>query len=222
LSASALEAFEESPARYLKEHVFRLTEEDNAYASFGTCVHQVLQSAFSAYKADETFDIEESFKTCWNPEGYENAETAATWYKDGLEAVTKYLTSHKKDPAHLLETGIQLKLQSGVKIVGKVDRIDALPDGSLEVIDYKTGRKDAKPADVKSNLPLALYAAALKQQGKQVARISLHYVMTETESSLAVSESFITQAISRAEELVAQILEAHATGHFPDTAPKYR
>lgn len=216
-TASALEAFEDSPARYLREHVFRLTSEDSAEASFGTCVHKVLQSAFASRQAGEPFDVAECFKQCWQPEGFENLETADRWYQEGLEAIETYLKNHPDDTADMLEVGIQLALPSGARVVGKVDRIDTNPDGTYTIIDYKTGRKDAKPADVKNNLPVALYAAALTQQGKHISQVALHYVMTGTKPTLSASEEYLAQAVARAEEIIANILEAHETGVFPET-----
>lgn len=220
-TASALEAFDDNPAKYLQEHVFRLTSEDNASASFGTCIHEVLHTAFAAKKAGEDFTLEETFKKFWNPEGYENAETVEDWYTSGLSALRSYLSTHAGANPELLEVGVQLTLPGGKKVVGKVDRIDRNPDGSFSIVDYKTGNKDAKPADVKNNLPVALYAAALRQQGKHVSTASLHYVMTGAEPTIAITPSFLDEAVAKADQIVASIIEAHASGIFPDTG-RYR
>ena len=105
--------------------------------------------------------------------------------------------------------------------VKKIDRIDRNPDGSVHIIDYKTGRSD-KPASPKDNLPLALYAAALRQRGETVAQVSLHYLMTDQELTLPVSDAYVDKAVARAEELVAAIKEAHDSGSFPATAKYFR
>jgi DNA helicase-2/ATP-dependent DNA helicase PcrA len=216
-TASALEAFEESPATYLKEHVYRLSDGENAYASFGTCIHAILHTSLAAKKAAETINLEDTYKKLWDPEGFESAEVATTWFDEGLTAVKNYLTIHSEAEPELLETGVQLTLPGGAKIVGKVDRIDRNKDGTYSIIDYKTGRKDAKPADVKNNLPVALYAAALVQQGKPVSSASLHYVMTGAEPTITITKEFMDEATSRAEDIIAKIVAAHASGDFPET-----
>ncbi len=221
-TASALEAFEENPRTYLKEHVFRLSDDKYlAEASFGTCIHEVLHTAFASKKAGENFNLTETFKKFWNPEGYEDAETVEKWYSNGLASLENYLETHTDAHPELLEVSVQLTLPGGKKVVGKVDRIDLNPDGSFSIVDYKTGKKDAKPSDVKKNFPVALYAAALRQQGKHVSSASLHYIMTGAEPSIAVTPAFLDEAVAKADQIVADIIEAHTTGVFPDTG-KYR
>jgi RecB family exonuclease len=47
-----------------------------------------------------------------------------------------------------------------VRIKGRADRVDVYDDGSVHVLDYKSGR----PPDVKVSLQVPLYSACLQQQ----------------------------------------------------------
>ena len=60
---------------------------------------------------------------------------------------------------------------------GRVDRVDRLPDGDYELIDYKTGeRKSAE--ELESDLQLALYRMAAREAWEiEAATGSYYYVL---------------------------------------------
>jgi DNA helicase II / ATP-dependent DNA helicase PcrA len=219
-SASALEAFEESPRRYLEDYIYRLPHDDSSSASFGTAVHEVLNGVFSALRAGTRFnetEIEAQFAKSWRPEGFEHKEQEREWYAEGLVAVKGYLANIADDfVPDRLEQPVELTLPDGIKIIGKVDRIDRDADGTVRIIDYKTGRKTATHADIKKNLPIALYAAALAQRGETVGSVGLHYLMTGDEVALPVDSSFTAGAVERAREIIVNIEEAYRTNEWPE------
>jgi putative RecB family exonuclease len=48
-----------------------------------------------------------------------------------------------------------------VTIVGSIDRVDGLPTGGIEVVDYKTGRMESQKG-VDQSLQLSIYALACR------------------------------------------------------------
>lgn len=50
--------------------------------------------------------------------------------------------------------------QRPLKIGGKIDRVDVLSSGKIEIIDYKTGENIPKQNDVDKNMQLNFYALA--------------------------------------------------------------
>ena len=59
------------------------------------------------------------------------------------------------------ERGFSFKL--GPHLVrGRVDRVDELPDGSFELIDYKTGRPKSED-DLRDDVQLSLYQLAARE-----------------------------------------------------------
>jgi len=58
-----------------------------------------------------------------------------------------------------LEQPFTFHLQD-LKIGGKIDRADILPDGTLEIIDYKTSPKMLDPKSAAKDLQLSFYALA--------------------------------------------------------------
>lgn len=65
----------------------------------------------------------------------------------------------------------------GIKLKGKVDRINSGPGGSLEVVDYKTGAvsiSSSRVLEKGADLQLFLYAALLKHLGKYPERVGIY------------------------------------------------
>jgi ATP-dependent helicase/nuclease subunit B len=65
---------------------------------------------------------------------------------------------------------------SGIRLRGKIDRIDRSADGSCAVVDYKTGASDLSGAGVNrgESLQLFLYAALLRAKGMAPERVGIY------------------------------------------------
>ena len=68
----------------------------------------------------------------------------------------------------------QFMLEIGdLKLSGRIDRIDKLPDGTYEVIDYKTGSANK---DAKNDLQMTVYALACKEVFKiPVSKLTFYF-----------------------------------------------
>lgn len=217
LSPSALEAFEENPAEYLRQYIYKLLPTEVGSLNFGTNVHAALHSFFSARRENSNFDLEQTLRSIWITEGYESKQQEQEAFASALLALNNHIKSLPDDliPLHT-EHKVEYCLPDGLRIKGKIDRIDQLPDGSLAIIDYKTGRKTAIPSLAQKNLPLLVYALALDQAGERVSQISLHYLMNDSIGSVDVNQAFLDKAKLRLEEVIDGMKEAYQTGVFPE------
>ncbi|MDA8391714.1 MAG: PD-(D/E)XK nuclease family protein [Actinomycetota bacterium] len=117
-----------------------------------------------------------------------------------------------EDPDEVDVAGTELRLEApigGVTLRGVIDRLDVEPDGSLVVVDYKTGRAPQTTRESASLAGVHLYALLCEQAlGIRPARLELYYlkdglVITATPSDQALSAlerrtSAIWSAIERA------------------------
>lgn len=217
-TASALEAFEDNPASYERQHLYSILNDphDNGATAFGTAVHAVLRAAFTARKDGVPFDLEENLQRHWTGEGYENAIQREEAYATALTVLRKHLEDL---PANFVpeavEVPVELRLENGLRIIGKIDRLDRHEDGTLTIVDYKTGRSK-NPAKPKDNLPLAIYALALTQRGETVRDICLDYLLLDQRPCAAITPAFLESAQQRVNDLIELLRAAYLSGEFPE------
>jgi len=95
---------------------------------------------------------------------------------------------------------------------GKVDRVDSRPDGTLHVIDYKTGRyvpddEEAVRAEGDMYLSLPIYALLVQQTYKKpVERASLYYLEEGRFIHLELSPEELEDMKDQVIELAAEIM----------------
>lgn len=132
------------------------------YLVLGNAAHDALQAFFDVTKVkppERTADrLHALFRDAWAGRGIfarnrwkqqeartqafaEDRETEAAWGKKGLDMLWRYVQTADLS-AHPLtaEQFHEIWLTEHVTLGGKIDRIDRREDGSLEVLDYKTGK----------------------------------------------------------------------------------
>ncbi|HXO93011.1 MAG TPA: PD-(D/E)XK nuclease family protein, partial [Candidatus Acidoferrum sp.] len=94
---------------------------------------------------------------------------------------------------------------------GRIDRIDRRPDGTVAIIDYKTGKaRDQENAD--ESLQLSLYAIAAKEKwGYTVGALVFYNLEENVPVITARTEAQLLGARARVEDAAQGI----ADGQFP-------
>jgi ATP-dependent helicase/nuclease subunit B len=153
IAVTDLDRLKADPFAFYAKTILRLRPEepvdaDHHAAWKGTAVHKVLEDWFKedgcdpaklkaraeAMVADDT--IHPMLRALWSPRLMEAVEwIAAESAKDRAEGRLPILAEQKGEAK-----------VAGVTLHGRVDRIDRLPDGSLAIVDYKTGQAPAKKA----------------------------------------------------------------------------
>lgn len=132
------------------------------YLVLGNAAHDALQAFFDVTKVrppERTADrLHALFRDAWAGRGIfarnrykqqearaqafgEDRETEAAWGKKGLDMLWRYVQTADLSAQPLTaEQFHEIWLTEHVTLGGKIDRIDRRPDGSLEVLDYKTGK----------------------------------------------------------------------------------
>jgi len=178
LSASACEALRACPYRFHALYVLGLREVDELDAEvekrdYGTWLHAVLHR-FHATRGEpqdaqrETARLRAVADEVQAEMHFE--DDAFLPYAASFEAfVPRYVEwLHERDRQGVRwlagEQGLEAQPPAwhGIAMQGRVDRMDLLPDGATELIDYKTGNAEAlrrKAADGLEDTQLAFYAA---------------------------------------------------------------
>ncbi len=128
----------------------------------------------------------------WIDDWYESAEQKEKYHKQGrsrLGDFYEHLASSGAIPhVKALERGFSIKVGE-YTIVGRMDRVDQLADGSIRIVDYKTGTPK-KALAKEDKFQLLIYQIAAEEVFKEkVAELVYHYVDAE---NIKHGENFVS------------------------------
>lgn len=133
-----------------------------SYYSFGTTLHNVLQRFHDAgdQGVTTTHEALAALEESWIDSGYASQEEMAQAMADGKQILERYIEEVQREPVTaetvLIEKSLRMDLGEFV-LLGRVDRVDRLPDGTLEIVDYKSGRRGVSDSDVATDLAMCCY-----------------------------------------------------------------
>ncbi len=158
----------------------------NPHMALGVAVHEVLESlgdypAHERMKQDLRADFEEAWKKVSGKLGGFITDTEEQEFK---ERGIKMLENVQKDPKFLINKRIKLPRETmnpnfflsedhNIILNGLVDWIEYLPDDTLHIIDFKTGKKEE--SDSSLQLPIYLLLCNALQKRK-VTKASYWYL----------------------------------------------
>jgi DNA helicase-2/ATP-dependent DNA helicase PcrA len=230
-SFSSFDTFDRCPLRYAFRYVYRMPERSDPIAafSFGTTAH----AAFEAFTKDKREriargdppptrgDLELAFRANWTPGEFGDKTTEDAYKRRVATLLDNFWTGEVSSLGQALreEEWFELPLHPSdgaapVVIVGSIDRIDLLPSGGIEVVDYKTGSTKTQ-AFVDQSLQLSIYALACRDVlglGRP-EKVTLYF----TESALRLSTTRTDEQLDNArDEILARVARMRA-GDFAAT-----
>ncbi len=163
LTYSNLQMFDICPLHYKAKVIFNIPTPIAAVQSFGISLHNVLYKFYKKVREDSVLSLKELKKILkdeWISDGYDNKKHEQERFFQANEILEEFYKTECNPPVKPL--GVELPfsfiLKNGVKISGKIDRVDKKGEG-IEIIDYKTGEDNPK-ADKAHRLQLEIYALA--------------------------------------------------------------
>jgi hypothetical protein len=164
------------------------------YYSFGTTLHKVLQRFHDAGDAGVQ-TVEQAVEAVsgeWVAEGYASPEHAAQAQSEGRQIVEAYVQAAIEAPREARTLFLEkfLRVDMGeFDMIGRLDRVDEHPDGTLEVIDYKSGRLEVSPEDVVMDIGVCCYQLMLRRHyPDRPVRGTILALRTGVQASAALSE----------------------------------
>ncbi|HET7590762.1 MAG TPA: ATP-dependent DNA helicase [Solirubrobacterales bacterium] len=181
LSASDLTLYLTCPLKYKFARVFGIPQEPTINQRFGILFHNVLERFHKEPPPNEhegLSRLNKLFAEGWRRTGFRDSDDELQFRDRAREALRLYWERERLSEGEpvWLEKKFDFKVGNH-HVRGRVDRVDRLPDGEYELIDYKTGeRKSAE--DLDSDLQLALYRLAAREAwGIEAATGSYYYVL---------------------------------------------
>jgi DNA helicase II / ATP-dependent DNA helicase PcrA len=180
LSASDIDTYRTCPLKYKFARVFRIPQEPTLNQRFGILVHQVLERF---HAGDEPHTVEGMMGLLdagWRRGGFGGSEQEIQLRGKATAALTRYTERFETEESLPTFFERSFSFQLGRHVLrGRVDRVDRLPEGGWELIDYKTGPPKT-PSQLEQDVQLSLYAvAACEAWELDEARGAYYYVLDD-------------------------------------------
>ena len=145
----------------------------NNGGSDGDSTAQVLGSAIHAFAAKMVLEpgttreqLIDSLQSSWKLIDPESGWVSASHLESAVIMLEKFVEYHKETKREVKGAELRFDVKLGrARIIGTVDRLEVEADGSLFIIDFKTGNTAISKEDAKKNLQLASYQLGVAEGG---------------------------------------------------------
>ena len=222
LSAESIEGYRNCPQKFLFGNRWQVREQPSAALTFGSVIHSTVQHAVAEMKERGLPTLERMlalFDEEWRKRkgaGFEDGYQEETYREEGRAQLRK-LHARLSVAAPAMrdqEKAFTLPMNNDIVLNGRIDQVNALPGGSFEIIDYKTGRaRDAR--ELRRNVQISLYALAARDAlDLGVPPVTFHYLENDSLVTLQRDRKDLLEA----EAIVQEVAGGVRAGAFPPKA----
>lgn len=237
-SPSKLGVYQTCPRQYYYQYVRKLPRRAWANQSFGTSLHRTLQVIHEQGGPQEQSleTAKRQLETSWTSAGYDSKAHEAAELARGKELLAAYYEtwSGVDGTPVILEKRMSAPYKGSV-LLGIIDRVDRMADGSLEIIDYKSGfaPDSVRPQTVQQ---LAIYHHLIAHKLSETPeRHSVHYLASNVRLKVQFTPGLVAEVLDRVVETIRALesdkrfiprLAAHCTWcdyqRYCDVGQSYR
>ena len=197
LSYSSINTYETCPAKFKFQYEDRVPQRSSPALSFGDSLHRALHRFHDrpVPVPPSLAELHEMLELSWVSGGFTDASEEQMYRDHGRQVLTQY---HRETvDAYRIPAALEFRFTievEGVQVSGVIDRMDRLPGGGYEIIDYKTNRRLPPQSRIDADLQLSVYHLAAREVwGIEPERLTLHYLlpgqrMSTTRTSADVDE----------------------------------
>jgi len=192
LSPSSVLAFRQCRQRYRFLYIDKLGDiygRARPYFTMANHVHATLKDFLSLHPVElrTTTAIDKLLRRKWRRYrvGFRDENDEIRWAQKALAQLRAFVASHDVSVQPLMmEKFMEVEITPGLVLRGRIDRLDREPDGSLHIIDYKTGNMPQETDWTQLELQALIASKRLPWPISKVSYLYLgHSVMRSTRIS---------------------------------------
>ncbi len=197
ISYTALKDYIRCPRSYYLKNRYRDPKTGNriqitsSHLTLGSLVHDAIKWYLQTGRVASKDDVVKQFKNHWlkyrgKRGGFSSREEEAEFGKRGLAMLDNFMKNAGLLGSHVpLFDFLKFRLDEKLVLNGRLDFVEELPDGSLHIMDFKTGSKEEE-----DSTQLHTYAIlAQSHLQKEVSKISYWYLDRDNTFKEAVLDS---------------------------------
>lgn len=211
-----LNLFRQCRRRYRFEYVERLGpiyKRPRPHLVMGAHVHEALRRLYVRVRPEErsVAVAERLLRAVWKRGrvGFSSAEEERAFGQRALAMIRRFctLTDLRADPLATERTHA-IKVAERLVLTGRVDRVDAEADGTLRVIDYKTGRRPTAGEDRSTQtFQAGVYTHLVTTVTRRaVTRVEMFYLSDGVRERVEVNRDTQRETLEDVQARVGEIL----------------
>jgi putative RecB family exonuclease len=228
LSPSRLSDFQTCPRRYQYASIERIPQPASYATAKGRFAHFVFEQLFMLKPEERTIERAREFvpaavEAILTEDVRTDIAMDDAMMKRLLHETEEIIATyfHMEDPTTVTSEGVELRLGAivdGAPLFGILDRLDRDKDGSLTIVDYKTGGLPNRNYDSQTFANAELYAALCEAElGEKPSKIRLMYVAKGESIERNVTDVVVRARSHTAAGAWEKINRFYDDGDFPAT-----
>ncbi|MFH1367383.1 MAG: UvrD-helicase domain-containing protein [Patescibacteria group bacterium] len=221
-SFTQLKAFEVCPYQYRFAHILHVPVKGKGAFSFGKTIHNTMHEFYVAIQKGEKPTLEDllaMYERNWIDEWYDDKAHEERRKAKGKQVLQEFYKINEKTfkAPKFLEQGFNIKIGLHT-IKGFIDRVDEMPDGRVEIIDYKTGNLPKVKSSIDTE-QLLIYALACQDVFKlNPAKLTFYYIEDNKTFTYQSRQEEIEEVKKRVVGTIEKILKSD----FKATPSQYK
>lgn len=211
LSTTSIKTYIECPLKFKLSSILHVPEAARTYFDVGTAVHAVAEH-LTNLETEGTKPTEElAFELLakeWSSSAFQSETEERQKKGEAKEMLKTYLRWHSQNENKPVAVEQKFQVEfARVPFIGSIDRIEQMPSGELEIVDFKTGYAKESSRSLREYPQMNIYALGVEKVFEQLPkRASLFYVKHDKIVSYDVASAQVAKVKEDIEQKVNAIL----------------
>ena len=223
ISYSSYNTFHTCPLKYKFAYIDKISVPKRPELFFGGLIHSVVQFALKKDPLMPSYnELIEFYKNNWDGSLYKDKEQEKQYFDFGKNMIFHFHGTHKPGLRDIIATEkyFAIPLSKKHQLSGVIDRVDKLPIGTLEIIDYKTNKTLPSQQDIDTDFQMNFYNLAIKELWPETENVKLTFYFLKPNIQMSTTRDEYTLDMAK-KEIIRTADEIEKTKEFCPTVNKF-